>query len=1070
PYLTSEVSFNAVAGELYHIAVDGFNGAEGYVLLGWSVLSSEIARPRIVEAPLPFVGMVGMPHEFSVIAQSPDGRQLGYQWFFNGVIAPGATNPAFRLAQLTTNDVGTYRVVVQNGIETGRSDLPSATLRAQLQLTTDPALVGNVPSADDKLARTNATPGVLKIGLKPIQHLATVTRGYSGAQVFSTTDAVKDPSEPQHCGVAGGASSWWLYTPPASGAVRVTTVGSSFDTVLAVYTVDALNFESLVSVTCDNDSGPNKTSVATFQAQANTTYFVVVDGVNGASGRVNLTYDLADAPRIVEQPGAGALDRVGEIQALARSVPVIRNVAEGSTVALRVVATNLVGQAPLAYQWHVNGVVIPGATQPTYTISNITAARAGDYQVQVSNFAGAVNSQVVRLAINVPPTIQTAPTDVTVAAGASATFTVVANGSGPLQYQWRLNDTILPSATNTTLVINNAQAQSAGRYTVEVSNSAGTRTAAANLNVLGPPVITKQPSGGAIIEGGSVNLTVEASGSQPLAYQWRFKGVNIPGANSATLTLNNVQPTSAGDYSVVVGNVVRSVVSDTVQLTVSIPVSIAEQPQSLTVLQNQNAGFTVNARGSAPVSYQWLHNGAPLPGQTSAALSLTRVQAAQGGQYQVVVSNAVNVVTSAAATLTVSVPPAITQQPTNLTHRVGETAVFSVVATGSAPLRYQWRFNGADIQGATEAALSLSNISAAAAGAYSVAVTGSGVTVVSQNALLTVIEAPTITLQPESKSALAGSTVTLSVGASGPGTLTYQWLKDGAVISGQVSSNLLLINLQPSAAGNYQALVSNASGVSTSVVAVVRALVAPVITQQPQNTRISAGANGSLTVAATGSDPLRYQWRMNGAAILNATNATLAFTPATSINSGVYSVLVSNDAGALSSSSATLTVVETPSIVQQPQTRAVTAGSSASFAVSAIGAPPLSYQWFHNNVAINGATSANLALNNVQQAQLGAYTVRVSNSAGSILSEVATLSLQQSGPTIRTTDAAFLANGSFRLKLLGPTTGSYQLLGSADLKAWDLITTFTFVDGRFQFDDTSAAARSSRYYRVVPAP
>src|ERR1019366_2256756 len=103
-------------------------------------------------------------------------------------------------------------------------------------------------------------------------------------------------------------------------------------------------------------------------------------------------------------------------------------------------------------------------------------------------------------------------------------------------------------------------------------------------------------------------------------------------------------------------------------------------------MQGQNASFSVVANGSAPFSYQWNFNGSPVSGATDASLTLNNVQATDAGSYAAVVSNVAGSVTSAVATLTVLVPSGITTQPQNLTVIQGNSASFSVVASGTAPL------------------------------------------------------------------------------------------------------------------------------------------------------------------------------------------------------------------------------------------------------------------------------------------------------------------------------------------------------------------------------------------------
>ena len=120
--------------------------------------------------------------------------------------------------------------------------------------------------------------------------------------------------------------------------------------------------------------------------------------------------------------------------------------------------------------------------------------------------------------------------------------------------------------------------------------------------------------------------------------------------------------------------------------------------------------FGVTATGTPTLLYQWQLNGANLLGANAATLSLPNVQPTNAGDYTVIVGNAANTVTSAVATLTVNVRPAITQQPTNIVAALGSTVTFNVAATGTAPLSYFWRLNGTPIPGARGSSLTLASL------------------------------------------------------------------------------------------------------------------------------------------------------------------------------------------------------------------------------------------------------------------------------------------------------------------------------------------------------------------------
>jgi hypothetical protein len=169
--------------------------------------------------------------------------------------------------------------------------------------------------------------------------------------------------------------------------------------------------------------------------------------------------------------------------------------------------------------------------------------------------------------------------------------------------------------------------------------------------------------------------------------------------------------------------------------------SLTAQPQNASVSAGSAATFSVAATGTAPLSYQWQFNGANITGVASSAFTKNSVQASDAGSYSVVVSNAAGSVTSASAVLTVtapSVPPSLTAQPQGASVNAGNTATFSVAATGTAPLSYQWRFSGANISGATGSTYARPAVQSADAGNYSVVVANLAGTVTSADAWLIV--------------------------------------------------------------------------------------------------------------------------------------------------------------------------------------------------------------------------------------------------------------------------------------------------------------------------------------------
>ena len=235
-----------------------------------------------------------------------------------------------------------------------------------------------------------------------------------------------------------------------------------------------------------------------------------------------------------------------------------------------------------------------------------------------------------------------------------------------------------------------------------------------------------------------MSFTVVANGTPPLSYQWRKDSVAISGATSTTLTLNNVQSTTAGSYTVTVSNAAGTVTSNAATLTVNVAATITAQPASQTVNAGATATFTVVATGTAPLSYQWRKDGAAIPGATNGTLTLSGVQSTDAGSYTVVITNSAGSTTSNAATLTVNVAAAINTQPASQAVNSGTTATFTVAATGTAPVSYQWRKDDTAISGATNDTLTLSSVQSTDAGNYTVVVTNSAGSTTSNAAMLAV--------------------------------------------------------------------------------------------------------------------------------------------------------------------------------------------------------------------------------------------------------------------------------------------------------------------------------------------
>ena len=350
---------------------------------------------------------------------------------------------------------------------------------------------------------------------------------------------------------------------------------------------------------------------------------------------------------------------------------------------------------------------------------------------------------------------------------------------------------------------------------------------------------------------------------------------------------------------------------------------ITSQPVGQSVVAGKTATFSVLATGSAPLAYQWKKNGADISGATNSTYTTPATRDADIGAvlaYSVVVSNSTGTATSNQATLTVTpvsvvdapTAPGITSQPVGQSVVAGQAATFSVVASGSAPLSYQWQKNGTEIPGATASTYSIpATIIGDSSAVFTVVVANSVGTATSNQATLTVTltpVAPAIGTQPAAQTVATGQTASFSVEATGTQPLAYQWKKNGTDIPGATASN----HTTPATAigdngAVFTVVVSNSAGTVTST-PVTLTVAAVVISTQPAAQTVVVGQSASFSVTATGTGPLSYQWKKNGINI--GTNSSTYTTSATAIgdNNAVFSVVVSNSTGEVTSSNATLTV------------------------------------------------------------------------------------------------------------------------------------------------------------------
>jgi hypothetical protein len=307
--------------------------------------------------------------------------------------------------------------------------------------------------------------------------------------------------------------------------------------------------------------------------------------------------------------------------------------------------------------------------------------------------------------------------------------------------------------------------------------------------------------------------------------------------------------------------------------------------------------------------------------------------------------------------------PVFTSQPGHQSVKLGSPVRFSVTASGTGPLSYQWKKNNLPIAGATDAVLVIASAQPDDAGGYLITVTNSAGSAVAST-WLTVEHAPIFTTQPSDiivENGL-GFEFRLSITTAGSSGITWTaLLNDRAVevqaflVTQQNDSIKVILRFKPvkyADSGVLQLFATNPYGTTASAATrlIVAATAPPLISDGPVSQGIVRGSQANFSVTVTGTAPLSYQWTKDGKNLVGQTTATLTLPEVQSLDAGAYTVTVTNSAGSITSSPATLTIFPPPPvIITAPRSRTIVLGTPVpTFTVVARGEGSITYRWYRD--------------------------------------------------------------------------------------------------------------------------
>ncbi len=740
--------------------------------------------------------------------------------------------------------------------------------------------------------------------------------------------------------------------------------------------------------------------------------------------------------------------------------PIATNIwPTNSSQSLSVTAT---GDA-LVYQWYKGSTAVSGATGTNLVFDKLSTTNAGTYTVVISNLASKVTSGKAVVIPVVLPVITAQPAGKAVVLGSNDTLSVTASGTY-LHYFWSQNgtnysldtngNTLAEEVTNSVggdtnkLAIIGAAYTNAGTYSVMVSNLAGTVTSSnAIIAVQARPTIDYQIGGSTNAVGDDIFLWFMSSGDS-LGFNITKDGKTV---TNETFAISNWTAVPANWYP---GAQYQSIWNQgwgwdwwfgpmqSQQAEIWYDATLG-QPSGV-----YNSSFFFNLFG--PEEGMMWQPGSPsqegwYPGDPNYSvmyleyLDITNATVANGGKYQLTITNAVGSVSSAIATVAVVPAPVIKTQPVGKGLAFGSNYTMSVTASGTF-LHYFWSQIGTNsltnAVGGDTNKLTITGAQYTNAGTYTVLVSNLDNTTLSTNVFITVQALPVITGQPAATNIWpTNSSQSLSVTATGDG-LVYQWYKGSTAVSGATGANLVFNNLSTTNAGTYSVVISNYASKVTSGKAVVIPVVAPVITTQPLGKGLALGSNYTLSAAASGPY-LHYFWsRIGTNSLTNAVGGDtnkLTISGAQYTNAGTYTVLVSNLTGSVTSSNANISVQVPPAIVTQPLASTNQLGGTISLSVAATG-DGLNFLWTKDGksatngstatVASTGAHTTNtLTITNALMSSAGEYQVTVSNYVSSLKSAAAKIAVV-APPTLKVAETNVLVLQSASATLLVTAAGT----------------------------------------------
>jgi len=771
---------------------------------------------------------------------------------------------------------------------------------------------------------------------------------------------------------------------------------NQFDATLSVFTNKGGGAFGLAAVVSVASSNPNSVTAADVNGDGKPDLISANLSGNTLSVLTNATsFPPTTLPVITAQP-AGQTNLVGTTAAF--------NVGFTAT-----------GVQLFSFQWQLSGTNLPSATNSTLVLPNLTLSQAGNYALVIANAAGSVTSSPAMLDVRfILVKVNGQVATGTVNVGAPGTVTL--SGGYPGGFLFYTLDGSAPATSSTfytgPIVLNSsALVRTLGMSSDFLMTAEGipvtvqvVPTFNLQTSVIGNGTLSTNPPSGPYVSNSVVTLIANA-GSHSAFDHW---------AGDATGNQNPLDIIMNGPRNV--------------------QAVFAQNAYPLTLTTPGGGNLAANGQVIAPATYYPTGSVVSIVAAASNGWSFVRWQGSVSGS-----NNPLNVVMDQTNNIQGIFGTVVA------TNSVGGSIVFSQ----PNPIPYGTSLTVSAVPDAGNYLLAWSGNVSGSNAPTRIMVTNANPNII---ALFTPLPVGKYTLNmvvngngfvtnnPQRSYYNPGDTVTMKA-TNNAGAFFFGWAQDA---SGTNNPLTILMTTNKNVQANFGT--------------------APTVSITPLNLTILAGNVAVLSATALGLPPLTYQWQKGQGAIAGATNATFTIPNIQPTNAGSYFVVVTNSSGSVTSAMATVTVVGTPVITNQPTPLTVlTNGHAVNFVVGASGWPALAYQWKFNGTTLNGATSPMLNLPNAFPANAGVYTVVITNVYGSLTSNPAMLTVS---PLIIAAPA-IPAGGQFQFSFDTATGVNYVVQYSTNLTQWLPFLTVGGVGAPLTLTDPNAAGSPQRFYRIL---